>query len=194
MFGAAWAALKAFGIWQKISGAISAAFGWAIKNPWIAASLVLAAATWWFHHDDIKYHARYAALVKADAAAQKVAAANIALARADKAKSEAAVAQFAGVTNHDYEDGVADGRDQLATYFAAKLRSATSSRSGTASSASQDHAASVPEQPSATPTVAFTQDQLKDWDADYQYGLSCQAYAQGLAKLYDGTHWPAQAQ
>ena len=167
--------LKLFG-WAKSAGT------WLVAHPVPALCLALAGTGFYGYHEHRLYLAERAAVSSlqnsyADAQAQAKAKAD-----QDKAKNEAAIAQFAGVTNHDYEDGIADGRSSLAGWLRGQI--AGSARRVPATP--EDHAPGVPVQPPATAAVALTEEQLKGWDADYQYGVSCRAYVLDLVGMMDG--------
>ena len=184
-------AIKAWSIWSRLGTWLSAFATWASKNPWIALavlSIALNVVQLVIHKRDL-----------AKAAAFKVAqVAAVAIEKKDDAGASAAVVKLNGVTDHDYEDGVADGRAQLAAWFAAHQPGAGGMRGASASSGAgtpaEDHAAPVVADPAGGTTVAFTEDQLKGWDLDYDSAVACQTWAAHIAAMFDGKHWPTPAE
>lgn len=182
-------------VWPlKILGGLKSAGSWLLNNPVIGLSLLLAVVGWFAYHEHALYAQERAARAldhKTYAAAQATA---LAKANAQKTTAETVSAQFAGVTNHDYEDGIADGKSQLAAYVARRLQSAAQSSAPSVPAATQDRVAPVSGQSAPSPAVAFTQQQLTGWDADYQYGQTCYKWAQGVSAMFDGKHWPTPAE
>jgi len=166
-----------------LRSAWSALMGLVIRYPWQCACAGLLLACAWLWHgkmDAISGRmADRAAYIKAQTDAK-------ALADARTAKLESNLAQFSGVTNHDYEDGLADGRNQLATYFDGRLRVNAKGSTGGTISPSKDNPASISGTSAPPATVAFTQEQLDGWETDYQYGLKCREFARGIADRFNG--------
>ena len=152
--------------------------GWAIKNPSWALAVLFGLSTLWFWHGDHtkgEYITRFMAAQKAEAVLEKK----------DVAQTAAAQVVLNTKVEKTYEQGIVDGRASLAGWM--RDHSAPSG----ASSAAQDHAAVVPATSGPTsPTVALTEAQLILWDQTYQDDQSCRMWASGIAKMFDGNHWP----
>jgi len=166
-----------------LGSAWTALAGLVVRYPWqCACAGLLLACAWLWHGKVDAVRGRMtdrAAYVKAQFDAK-------ALADKQRAKLVADLANFSGVTNHDYEDGLADGRNQLATYFNGRLRvNAQSSASG-ASTPSKDNSSPISGTGTTTAAVAFTQEQLDGWETDYQYGLKCRELVRGIADRFNG--------
>lgn len=175
----------------KVLGGIKAAMAWLFAQPWRILAACLAVALFFAFHYRADYLAEKDGWAKDKAAfelAQKQAAAKAA---SQKTKDEAAIAQFSGVTNHDYEDGLADGRRQLAAYVAGRVRDRNQGATGQPAAPAPDHAPGLPEGTAPAPAVAFTEQQLTGWDRDYEYGLACYKWGQGIARRFDGQTHPA---
>ena len=181
--------MLALAAWNWIKRAWTSLFGVVAHYPWQALCTVLLVLLVWNWHGEHEAVAGRAADRAAYAKAQQDAKA---LWAKKTAGAEAANAQLNEGSEHDHQNGIETGRVELATYFADRLPRAAQGGAGQPSSAAQGDPATVSGPASSAPTMAFTEAQLRDgWDADYQYGLSCYNWAQGVAKLYDGKHWPA---
>ena len=167
---------------------IASLLGWAVKNPAWALCVVFFVSTLWFWHSD----AQKAKWIASEKSAQK---AEVVIAKHDNDQAVASVVKLNGVVDDGYQKGLAVGRSQLAAYVAAHgVRGSGSS--GNASTSSENLVADISsESGSGAATVAparvsFTAAELTLWDTTYQDDQSCRTWANGIAKLFDGSHWP----
>jgi len=174
------------GLWLRNKA--NAAIGWATKNPAWALCVCLAASTLWFWHGDMQK----AKWIASEKSAQK---AEVVIAKHDNDQAVASVVKLNGVVDDGYQKGLAVGRSQLAAYIAAHgVRGSNSSSN--AAAASENLVADISsESGSSSATVAparvsFTEAELTLWDTTYQDDQSCRTWANGVAKLFDGSHWP----
>ena len=194
---AATAAFPPLGWALKLLGGIESAVTWCFAT-WTralitVAVLVLAIGGWYILHLRADLAAANTTIAQFKTA-QKAAAA---IAKQDNTQAVAAVAQLNGVTDHDYEDGLAVGKAQLAAWIAAHrvYPAPAAGAIGIAPAAAQDHPAGVSASPTpATAAVAISQPQLTIWDQTWQDDHDCRIWANAIAELFDGKHWPSRAE
>lgn len=174
------------------AGWVIKAWSWLTVSPvrMLAAALLLLSLYTWHLHSALGRDERTIASFKT---AQKIAAVVV---RKDTVQAVTAVDKLNGVTEHDYEDGLAQGRAELAAYVAAhRMRGDGASAGGRPAPAPGDQTPSVPAVAgSAAPTVAFTEAELSVWDKTWEDDHECRAWAEGVAAMFDGKHWPTPAE
>ena len=166
----------------KLRGWLSAIVGWACRDPaWaLCAVLCVATALSWSRTEHWKARdARDVALIAKMRAASD---ANAKLEHDRDTKVEQDNKDNADAKQHDFDAAIATRDQRIAAYVSACGLRPGSCNGGSAPAAPESNGAAVPEKPAAAPTVAFTAEQLKDWDTDYEVATQCRAFVLDLAK------------
>lgn len=175
-FAAIWAAIKAFGIWRRIGGALA----WAFATParlFLIIAVAMALVVMVEHRSAAKWEAQ-AVKVARTLSDERAAA------QAAKVKAEQHYQEIAHDADQNHAALVADGDARLAAYMAAhRVRIAPPANPA---SPAQGGGAAIPANASPGPVLAamtISEADLRACDADYAYARAAFEWA---AKLNEG--------
>lgn len=165
-----------------LSDRLARAAAWAFRNPAWAIAIAAAIVAWLSTMHAERWRAKDA---KDRATIAQMQAASDAAAKAERdrnAQVEQANKDNADDKQRNYAAALADRDSRINAYVAScGMRPSACSRSA-APAAPQSDGPAVPERPATAPTVAFTAEQLKGWDDDYNMASQCRAFVLDLAK------------